>query len=171
MRKINSPSAKPSLQWFMIYHWASLKLLSINSASCHHNARAFGDRVPRSVLPSRLLSEHNASEYCVCLAFRPAEFPFYLALRAFIFLNCAVSWVCSSVPEGCHLCALYSLHLVAGWSYGSWQAGRVGCIAGSFLMESCLLCGISYKCMLHGKTWQQYLISTNCFSFDELVFS
>lgn len=111
------------------------------------------------------------SKDCVCLAFRPAEFPFYPALRALIFLNCAVSWVCTSVPEGCHLCALHSLHLVAGCSYCSWQAGRVGWTAGSFLMESCLLCRISSKCMLHGKIWQKYLISPNCFSFDELPFS
>lgn len=108
------------------------------------------------------------SKYCVCLTFRPAEFPFYPAFRAFIFLNCEVSWV---LLYSCCLCALCSLHLVAVWSYGSWQAGGLGWTAGSFLMESCLVCGISSKCMLHGRIWQKYLISTNCFSFDELTFS
>lgn len=43
-----------------------------------------------------------------------------------------------------------------------WTAG--------FIMESCLVGGVSSKCMLHRKIWQKHLISMNCFSFDELAF-
>lgn len=103
-------------------------------------------------------------------ALRPAGIPLCPAHRAFGFLNCEVSQILGCSRRLASLSPLRTASCGCLWGLGPGKQLRVAWATGGFLMESCLVGGVSSKWMRHGKICQEHLISVNCFSFDELAF-